>query len=129
MDEQIISGTERPDAFIADMQSGNDLTFQRIRASCQRAVEEDGAEFIILGCTCMSPIAARIAAQCAVPVINPFATAVKLAETMLKLGVAPGPRGVPAVRQSSLEIVRDMVAVASGDRPADTSAACPAASS
>lgn len=115
MDEEVISGSERPDAFIADMQAGNDRTCDRIIAACRRAVEEDGAEFIILGCTCMSPIASRIAANCSVPVINPFATAVKLAETMVALGVAPKTPGVLKARDASLQLVAKMVDVAAGN--------------
>lgn len=114
MDEEVISGSERPDAFIADMQAGNDRTCERIIAACKRAIDEDGAEFIILGCTCMSPIASRIAANCSVPVLNPFATAVKIAETMLTLGVAPQSPGVLRARDASLQMAKQMVAAAEG---------------
>lgn len=109
MDEKIIASGERPDGFIAEMQSGNDQTFERILASCNSAIDDDGAEFIILGCTCMSPIAARVAAQSRVPVINPFATAVKTAESMLKLSVRPQEPVVLAARPASLELIAEMV--------------------
>lgn len=42
----------------------------RIVAECERAVREDGAQAIVLGCTCMAPVGPAVAARCSVPVIE-----------------------------------------------------------
>ena len=57
----------------------------RIVAMCNRAIEEDGADTIMLGCTCMSPIAREIAARVKVPVLNPLTTGYKATEMALAL--------------------------------------------
>lgn len=112
MDEHVIAGSERPDGFIASMQTGKDSTFDRIVEACNSAVDRDGAEYIILGCTCMSPIAARIAEQCKVPVLNPFATAIKMAESLLQLRVWKPKPGAAIPRPASLEMAAGMVTAA-----------------
>lgn len=60
-------------AILAGSGRGGDI-LARVRASMARAAA-DGAEAILLGCTCMSPIAARLAERALVPVINPLAEA------------------------------------------------------
>ena len=50
------------------------------------AVEDDGAEVIVLGCTVMGPIAEALANKLGVPVVEPGTAAIKLAEAL----AAPG---------------------------------------
>ena len=71
--------------FITDMRSGEVTQQDRIVAMCNRAIEEDGADTIMLGCTCMSPIAADIAARVKVPVLNALTTGYKATEMALSL--------------------------------------------
>ena len=52
----------------------------RIGAEISRALDEDGAEAIVLGCAGMAELAASLAAEFAVPVIDGVAAAVVLAE-------------------------------------------------
>jgi allantoin racemase len=75
---------------------------------------EDGAEAVLLGCTCMSPIADEIANSAPVPVINPLAAAVLAA-------LEAGPIDPPELRPGRRETMRKMVD-AIADEPAD---ACP----
>jgi len=52
----------------------------------KKALEEDGAEAIILGCTGMTGMAEKLSKELGVPVIDPLPTAVKFAETLVALG-------------------------------------------
>lgn len=63
-----------------------DQTLNAVAREAQRAIEEDGAEVIVLGCTVMGPIASALAGQLGVPVIEPGTAALKIAEAF----AAPG---------------------------------------
>lgn len=54
----------------------------------KKAIEDDYAEAIILGCTGMIGLAEEIKQKLNVPVIDPAPTALKMAEVMIKLGVS-----------------------------------------
>lgn len=73
--------------FVTRMRAGDPTMQDRIVDQCNRAIA-DGADTILLGCTCMSPSAAEVAARCAAPVINPLTAGYKAAEALLSLGVA-----------------------------------------
>jgi allantoin racemase len=48
---------------------------------------QQGADVIVLGCTCMSPVADELSRRLDCPVINPLTTAHKSAEMLLALGL------------------------------------------
>jgi allantoin racemase len=104
--EAVVAGSARPDGYVSALQHGKGDIVARIQAACDAAAAEDGVDAIILGCTCMSPIAARLRA--AVPVLNPLAVALKVAEMQAALGL----RATPAapLRLQSLARVSAMVA-------------------
>ena len=77
--------------FVTEMRAGVDPMIGRIARAMAAAVEDDGADTILLGCTCMAPIAGRLAALTDVPVINPLNAGYKLTETMLTLGLTQSP--------------------------------------
>ncbi|MFE3001955.1 aspartate/glutamate racemase family protein [Nocardia sp. NPDC059246] len=54
----------------------------------ERAVREDGAEVICLGCGGMAGLDRRIAERCGVPVVDGVSAAVKLAESLVALGLS-----------------------------------------
>lgn len=58
------------DGVMARMHRGEGGVVARLAELCARAVGEDGAECIVLGCTCMAPIGPAVAAACSVPVIE-----------------------------------------------------------
>ena len=60
----------------------------------RRAVEEDGAEVLILGCAGLGDLAPRVQRELGVPVIDPNAAALKLAETLIDLGLAHSKAGL-----------------------------------
>ncbi len=52
----------------------------------RKAIDEDGADLIILGCTGMIGMAKGLEKKLGVPVIDPTAAALKMAESMVDLG-------------------------------------------
>jgi allantoin racemase len=65
-----------------------DQVFPRIAAVARSAVEEDGADVILLGSTTMHQVAPYLAEHLPVPVINPGPVAIKIAESLVQLGLS-----------------------------------------
>ena len=59
----------------------------RVRLELRRAVDEDGAEAVILGCAGMADLARRFSDELGVPVLDGVVCAVKLAEALVALGL------------------------------------------
>lgn len=75
---------------------------RKVRDEVARAVKEDGAEAVVLGCAGMADLAAWISRETGVPVIDGVAAAVKFAEALVTLGLGTSkvggyasPRGKP----------------------------------
>ena len=66
---------------------------RRISAEIDRAVAEDAAEAVVLGCAGMADLAAALSAEHGVPVVDGVACAVKLAESLVALGLKTSRRG------------------------------------
>jgi allantoin racemase len=74
-----------------------DATAGRIAQAGKRAIEEDGADTVILGCMTMA-FAERhleLAAALGVPVVNPAHAALKLAEALVGAGLTHSKRAYP----------------------------------
>jgi allantoin racemase len=65
----------------------------RIGAEIAHALEQDGAEAIVLGCAGMADLAASLSAEFGVPVIDGVAAAVVLAEGLAAIGLRTSKRG------------------------------------
>jgi allantoin racemase len=65
----------------------------KLSAEIERAMVEEGAEAIVLGCAGMAELAASLARQHGLPVIDGVAAAVKLAEALVALGHVTSKRG------------------------------------
>ena len=65
----------------------------KLSAEIERAKAEEGAEAIVLGCAGMADLAASLSSEHELPVIDGVAAAVKLAETLVSLGLATSKRG------------------------------------
>ena len=65
----------------------------KLSAEIARAKAEEGAEAIVLGCAGMADLAASLAREHELPVIDGVAAAVKLAEALVGLGHATSKRG------------------------------------
>ncbi|HWK45438.1 MAG TPA: aspartate/glutamate racemase family protein [Stellaceae bacterium] len=60
---------------------------------CRRAVAEDGAGAIVLGCAGMADLAAEFSAELGVPVIDGVGMAVRLVESLVSLGLGTAKHG------------------------------------
>jgi allantoin racemase len=71
--------------------------FEKLTAEARKAIEEDGADVILLGSTTMHQAGDYMAAHLPAPVINPGPVGIKMVETLVQLGLThskvayPGP--------------------------------------
>lgn len=72
---------------VLDLEKDPGKTVNAIVKGAREAIERDGAEVIVLGCTGMAALAARVRERLNVPVIEPAATTLKMAEMLVKLGL------------------------------------------
>jgi allantoin racemase len=78
--------------------------FEPFLAEAKRAITEDYAEAIILGCAGLQPLVGRLEAALGVPVIDGVAAAVKMVETLLSLRLSTsklGAWGYPPARPTT----------------------------
>ena len=62
--------------------------FAKLTSEAQKAIDEDGADVILLGSTTMHQAGDYMAEHLPVPVINPGPVAIKMAETFVQLGLS-----------------------------------------
>nr|PZN65005.1 MAG: hypothetical protein DIU58_08090 [Sphaerobacter thermophilus] len=65
---------------------------EELGEACRQAAAADGANAVLLGCTCMSPIAAELQAWCDVPVLDPSALGQRAAFDAVMNGDRDGAR-------------------------------------
>jgi allantoin racemase len=65
----------------------------KLSAEIERAKAQDGADAIVLGCAGMADLAASLAREHGLPVVDGVAAAVKLAEALVALGHVTSKRG------------------------------------
>ena len=116
-DDSVLDRLAGPDGYLEQVHRGNDEIIARILKAIDECVAE-GAQAIMLGCTCMSPIAARVAAKVDVPVINPLREAAVLAVRQAAESV-PGER----IRTGRVSTIRAMVEAISHE-PAEDCPVC-----
>jgi allantoin racemase len=68
----------------------------KVRAEVLAAIEQDGAEAVLLGCAGMTDLAVALTQETGVPVIDGVAAAVKFAEALVGLGLKTCKRGAYA---------------------------------
>jgi len=68
----------------------------KLRAEIARAIEEDRAEAIVLGCAGMADLAHRLQEEFDLPVIDGVGAALKQAEALIALGLSTSKRGAYA---------------------------------
>ena len=61
--------------------------FARLTEEAQKAIDEDGADVILLGSTTMHQAGDYMSAHLPVPVVNPGPVAIKLTESIVQLGL------------------------------------------
>jgi Asp/Glu/hydantoin racemase len=82
--------------------------FPLLEAAGRKAIEEDGAEVLILGSTTMHQSHAYLSARLPVPVINPGPLSYKLAEAALALGLTHSRVGYPRPMHPRLDMLHAM---------------------
>jgi allantoin racemase len=98
-------GAEDP---VARMRAGKAEVIDRIVAAGEAAIGR-GADTVVLGCTCMAPAAAQIAARLPVPVVEPMAAGYKFAEAMVALRLSQSAVAYPRAAAGRLGAVAALV--------------------
>lgn len=71
---------------VLDTEQDRSATLDVLTAASQKAIQEDGAEAICLGCAGMSGLEQQLEERLGVPVVDAVAAAVKMAESLVSLG-------------------------------------------
>ncbi|RUR26656.1 aspartate/glutamate racemase family protein [Vreelandella andesensis] len=78
---------------VLDLEHHPDAAFKRIVEECCRARDEDGIGAIVLGCGGMAGLTAEISREVGLPVIEGVSAALKLAESLVSLGLHTSKHG------------------------------------
>ncbi len=89
-----------------------DEVFPLLEQAARRAIDEDGAEVLILGSTTMHQAHAWLVARLPVPVINPGPLSYKLAEAALALDLRHSRAGYPRPMHPRLDMLDAMLGAA-----------------
>lgn len=81
------------DVAVLDLEIPGSPARGRISREIDRAIHEDAAEAIVLGCAGMTDLAAALAREHGLPVVDGVAAAVKLAESLIGLGLTTSKLG------------------------------------
>jgi allantoin racemase len=77
---------------VLDLEIPGSAARDTITQECKRAVEDDGADVIVLGCAGMADLCAHITAQVGVPVVDGVAAATRTVESLVALGLRTSTR-------------------------------------
>ena len=78
-----VRSTEIP---VLDLERGDPATIERIASEIRRAIDEDNAEAIVLGCAGMTDLMAELSAKFGIPVLDGVTSAVSFAEALVSAG-------------------------------------------
>lgn len=81
---------------VLSLEDPNSGARDRLRNEIVRAIAEDNAEAIVLGCAGMADLAQTLSAEFSLPVIDGVGAAVKQAEALVALGLSTSKRGAYA---------------------------------
>ena len=79
-------------------------TQNTLLTEAKKAIEEDGADTIILGCTGMSGMAKGLQETLGIPVIDPTAASLKMAETLVDMELSQSKKAYPYPPEKIREI-------------------------
>ncbi len=77
------------------LEGKEEVVFAKLKAEAEKAIEEDGADVIVLGSTTMHQSADWLANELPIPVINPGLVAYKQAELLVQLGLTHSKKAFP----------------------------------
>ena len=75
---------------VLNLHDSKEATLNAISRAAKKAIEADGADAIVLGCTGMADISSLVEKEVNAPVIEPTGAAIWAALTMYSLGVSHG---------------------------------------
>lgn len=107
--EQVIDRVAGPDGYLASVDRADPDILSAVVAAIHAAVA-DGAEAIMLGCTCMSPMAERVKAAVDVPVVSPLDEAVQQALSLAATSPVPPAR----IRSTRAPLLTRMIEAIAG---------------
>mgnify|MGYP000244581468 CR=1 FL=1 len=80
---------------VLNIEKDRERTFNLLVEAGRRAIEEDGADVLILGCTGLVGYAEDLQKELKVPVIYPGLVALKIAETLVRLNLRHSKKAYP----------------------------------
>lgn len=85
-----LAGIRYIETSVLEINQNPDIAVQRMLEQGRAAVEQDGADTLVLGCMSMGflDVAERLSAELGVPVINPSKASLKMAEATIALGLS-----------------------------------------
>jgi allantoin racemase len=78
---------------VLELERPGSAAFAAVLEECRRAVREDRADAIVMGCAGMTDLARRIGGALGVPVVDGVTAAVKLVEALVTLGLCTSKAG------------------------------------
>jgi len=91
--ERRCKGVHGTDIAVLELDDPASDAYARILACARAALDRDRSGAIVLGCAGMADLCSRLQRELGVPVIDGVAAAVKLAESLVGLGLATSKRG------------------------------------
>lgn len=105
-----VEGLEGAGAATSSLKNSEGKVIDRVLEQIDLAVNQDGADTIILGCTCMAPIGPALSKHASVPVLESMRTGYKTVEMMLALGAKHSSRAYPKADPENVSAVDALVA-------------------
>lgn len=91
--QHLCSGIRATDIAVLELEEISADIYLALKSECEKAIQIDGAEAIVLGCAGMSDLAIQLSEELQVPVIDGVSAAVKLAESLYQLGLKTYKKG------------------------------------
>ncbi|HUT87186.1 MAG TPA: aspartate/glutamate racemase family protein [Candidatus Heimdallarchaeota archaeon] len=90
--EHKCSSVRTVDIPVIDLQKDKATQAERVFAEAKKAIEEDGADTIVLGCGGLLGVGEQISNELEVPVIVPGIAALKISESLIQIGLKQSKR-------------------------------------
>lgn len=81
------------DIAVLDLHNPESDAYRRILEACQDAVQKDQADAIVLGCAGMADLQQNLSEALGIPVIDGVASALGMAEMLIRCGLSTGKKG------------------------------------
>ena len=87
------------------LRANRDKMIERLLEEGRKAIKEDGADVLILGCGNMVGVTSELSDKLAVPVIDPAIVGLKTCELLIKLKLSQSKRAFPPFRSTMKRIL------------------------